>query len=176
MPVILASLWLIHLYKSIHCCVYISLKSASCILPVNPSWLVVCCKQTACKYHQLSQMYYRLLTVLVLSPDVAGPFYLVSGSVQRTEPGLGTWSARHALWTTVQQDLAANSDHDSWGFPSGSAQDLKLIFTLMHPLQQPADCSMHAPSGACGWNFISAVSERNGFEFLFWCTYYIQSI
>ena len=67
MPVILASLWLIHSYKSIHCCVYILLNQSYVFCQsTRVDWLFFC-KQTACKYHQLLQMYHEKYTEISYS-------------------------------------------------------------------------------------------------------------
>ena len=69
MPVILASLWLIHSFKkSIHCCVYILLnRSYVFYQSTQVDWLFFC-KQTACKYHQLLQMYHEKYTEISSVP------------------------------------------------------------------------------------------------------------
>ena len=68
MPVILASLWLIHSFKkSIHCSVYILLnRSYVFYQSTQVDWLFFC-KQTACKYYQLLQMYHEKYTEISYS-------------------------------------------------------------------------------------------------------------
>ena len=151
MPVILASLWLIHSFKkSIHCCVYILLnRSYVFYQSTQVDWLFFC-KQTACKYYQLLQMYHEKYTEMSYS----------SWSL----PGLSYFRVSSDDWTWVRdrvQDMLcrrlrwARSSSKQWSWLVSQTDKLSISGF--------SSCSAHV----C-FMYRWAVKVSNWF--LHWCT------